>query len=192
MEKADRRVKYTRALLRDALVTLLRDRPISEISVTQLCETAGVHRSTFYAHFADPQDLLRQLQNEVLDNVRRNIEEQSHEEVFPVSEEKCESILEYARKNSALIMALLGENSGLPFQQEVLNFCFVFGLTVSSGTDERTNEYVAQFMVMGCIALLRRWLQDGARESPAAMARLIMQLVRHGYDAFRNAGGFSQ
>lgn len=34
-----------------ALITLLKKKPLEYITVRELCETAGVHRSTFYLHY---------------------------------------------------------------------------------------------------------------------------------------------
>ena len=45
--KTDRRVKYTKALLRDALVELMQTQHISGISIKALCGLADVNRSTF-------------------------------------------------------------------------------------------------------------------------------------------------
>lgn len=60
--KTDRRVKYTKTALREALVTLMQDRHISQITVKALCDLADVNRSTFYAHYTDPYDLLGQVE----------------------------------------------------------------------------------------------------------------------------------
>ncbi len=55
---SDRRVKYTKAALEEALLDLMAEKPIEKISVKELCEKADVNRSTFYAHYGSPQELL--------------------------------------------------------------------------------------------------------------------------------------
>lgn len=54
----DPRVMRSQARLRDALLALTLERGWDEVSVQQVCERAGVGRSTFYVHFADREDLL--------------------------------------------------------------------------------------------------------------------------------------
>jgi len=57
--KVDLRVKRTYKLLLDALVGLLEEKTFEEIHVTDICEKAMVHRTTFYKHFEDKYHLLR-------------------------------------------------------------------------------------------------------------------------------------
>ena len=53
----DRRVLRTRAVLRDALITLVGESGWDAITVQDICDRAKVGRSTFYMHFADKEDL---------------------------------------------------------------------------------------------------------------------------------------
>jgi AcrR family transcriptional regulator len=39
--------------LTTALFELLREHDLTEVSISELCRTAGVHRTTFYGHYAD-------------------------------------------------------------------------------------------------------------------------------------------
>ena len=57
----DLRQRKTRRLLVEALAQLMQERPFQELSVVDICRRAMVHRTTFYAHFNDKQELLRYL-----------------------------------------------------------------------------------------------------------------------------------
>lgn len=57
-ERADRRVRRTRELLRGALVSLMEEKSYSGITVNDILERADVGRSTFYAHYHDKDELL--------------------------------------------------------------------------------------------------------------------------------------
>ena len=54
----DRRVRKTRALLHDALASLVHEKPYHEIVVKEIIARADVGRSTFYAHYRDKDELL--------------------------------------------------------------------------------------------------------------------------------------
>ena len=60
-ENLDLRQRRTRQSLVKALEELLVERPYQSLSVTDICQRAMVHRTTFYAHFNDKQELLRYL-----------------------------------------------------------------------------------------------------------------------------------
>lgn len=55
----DLRTRRTYKFLTDALFELIAERPFEEISVTDICNKAMVHRTTFYKHFEDKYQLLR-------------------------------------------------------------------------------------------------------------------------------------
>ncbi|MHB8812963.1 MAG: TetR/AcrR family transcriptional regulator [Steroidobacteraceae bacterium] len=57
-ERADRRIQRTRALLHEALGSLIREKPYDRISVTEILDRAKISRSTFYIHFRDKDELL--------------------------------------------------------------------------------------------------------------------------------------
>ena len=54
----DRRIQKTRALLHEALGSLIREKPYDEIAVKEILDRANVGRSTFYMHFRDKDELL--------------------------------------------------------------------------------------------------------------------------------------
>ena len=57
-KRVDRRVERTRQLLRDALVSLIREKGFAALSVQEIIDRANVGRATFYAHFDNKEDLL--------------------------------------------------------------------------------------------------------------------------------------
>ena len=59
--REDPRVTRTRKLIRDALYTLLEQKPFSDVSVQDIAEQATINRATFYAHFPDKYALLEDL-----------------------------------------------------------------------------------------------------------------------------------
>ena len=59
-----RRVLMTKRLLKEALLELLDEKPLEEISVAELCRRADVQRATFYNHYAIVEDLYNDLKRE--------------------------------------------------------------------------------------------------------------------------------
>lgn len=54
----DRRIQKTQTLLREALVSLIREKSYDAIAVKEILDRANVGRSTFYMHFRDKDELL--------------------------------------------------------------------------------------------------------------------------------------
>lgn len=55
----DLRVKRTYTLLIQAFSSLLEEKSLAEMSVSELCEKAMIRRTTFYDHFTDKYDFFR-------------------------------------------------------------------------------------------------------------------------------------
>ena len=73
--REDRRVKYTKMVLKESFINLLEKKEISQITIKEICEDADINRSTFYTHYTDQYDLLRKIENELLDNVSAHLAE---------------------------------------------------------------------------------------------------------------------
>ena len=76
-EKTDRRARYTRMVLKESLIELLKEKRISNISIKEICERADINRSTFYSHYQDQYDLMHQVEQEVLGEIREYLDSYS-------------------------------------------------------------------------------------------------------------------
>ena len=66
--KNNQRTRLSKILLKNALMDLLGEKgSVAKISVRELCERAELNRSTFYAHYSEPKELLEEVENELLD-----------------------------------------------------------------------------------------------------------------------------
>ena len=72
--KTDARVKYTRMVLKKALLELLEHKPVNKITVKEICERAGLNRATFYAHYTDCFDLLESIEEELFGQFERSMQ----------------------------------------------------------------------------------------------------------------------
>ncbi len=53
LRKTDRRTLYTKMVIKDALLALLKNHGFEKATVTALCREAGITRATFYLHYLD-------------------------------------------------------------------------------------------------------------------------------------------
>ena len=64
--RSNRRVRFTRSALREALIDLILEKPLVSITVKDICARADINRSTFYLHFKDVTDILRATEDEII------------------------------------------------------------------------------------------------------------------------------
>ena len=58
--------KRSKALIRNALIALMREKPFEDITVTDIVNRADINRGTFYAHFKSPGDVLDRIQSDAI------------------------------------------------------------------------------------------------------------------------------
>ncbi|ADY55521.1 transcriptional regulator, TetR family [Syntrophobotulus glycolicus DSM 8271] len=182
-EKTDRRVKYTRMLLKNSLMELMRERPISKISVKLLCETADINRSTFYAHYTDQYDLLKQLEQEVIAEVKKHIAKDAFAKPTAQTMQLMNQILDYIAQNADLFKILLSEYGDSTFHKEIMLLAqqkIITDIHNNLVLDSRTSEYLQYFAVTGALSIIQKWLQDGMREPTPKMSELIARLLYKG------------
>lgn len=66
MRKSDARVRYTKRVLKESFLSLLRKKPVNKITVKEVCDLAEVNRATFYSHYSDCFDLKEKIEQEIL------------------------------------------------------------------------------------------------------------------------------
>ncbi len=66
MEKLDARKRYTQMVLKEAFLTLLKEKPVNKITVKEVCTLAQLNRATFYAHYSDCFALMQSIENELI------------------------------------------------------------------------------------------------------------------------------
>lgn len=66
----DARILHTTAALREAILRLAADRPVSSITVADVTRAAGINRATFYSHAVSPGSLLADVLTPELDRIR--------------------------------------------------------------------------------------------------------------------------
>lgn len=71
--KENQRVMLTKRLLKESLLSLLKEKRIEKISISELCKEAGINRSTFYKHYDTQYDLLYELETDLAEDLHKYI-----------------------------------------------------------------------------------------------------------------------
>lgn len=186
-DKINRKVKYTKMVLKESFIRLLKELPLSRITVTQICEMADINRATFYAHYRDPYDLLRQIEQELVDDINRYLENYSFREINPESIQLMEKIFDYIKENSELCSVLMGERGDREFQKEVLMIVqrqCIREWTSNKAVNKDVAEYLYSYATNGSVGIIIKWLQNNMDRSTHEMARMIIQMTEQGLSAF--------
>ncbi|MDX5474717.1 MAG: TetR family transcriptional regulator C-terminal domain-containing protein [Bacillaceae bacterium] len=185
--KLDRRKKYTRMVLKESLMTLLKEKPISSITVKELCEVADINRSTFYSHYSDQFDLLYKIEEEIIEDMNETLSQYNFTKEEEEALQMTEKLLEYVAANKDICQTLFSEHGDPSFQKRVMLIAHQYtvkGQMASNEVDKETSEYISMFVVSGSIHVIKRWLDLGMDKSPKEMAELVIKLTNKGLGSF--------
>ena len=177
--KPDRRIRQTRDRLGDALIALIQEKPIDEVTVQEVLDRAGVGRSTFYVHYRDKDDLfLSELEDalEMWTTALSRKREQSRR-VAPVAEFFAHVAdarrLYRALVDSGRIHAFFDLAEGY-FARGIARRLKEIGGT---NPDQRDLDARSHALAGNVLSLLKWWLDRGAKESPKSIDELFHRMV---------------
>lgn len=172
----DRRIRKTRAALKQSLTELLKTKNIKDISVKELTDLADVNRGTFYLHYKDVFDLLEQSENDLLEEFKTTLDSYNTDLVQGNPVIMMEGVYKLCRSNANLVSILIGENGDIKFlnklntviREKCLND---WSFILKKQKLEHFDAYYS-FLVGGCLSLLQYWFSNGMKQSPKELATI--------------------
>ena len=150
-------------LICKAMCALMGALPFAEITVTRICQEAGVGRKTFYRNFERKEDVV-----ELMIDYLREEYEQELEHISPEEAAGCHFRFLSERME---FMLLLYKAGCVPLLTE--RFSVILPRVMPRwSADERENAYRTAAVVAGTEAVIRLWAERGFRETPEELVQL--------------------
>ncbi len=186
MEKENQRIAISKRLLKEALFRLLKEKDISKISITELCQEAGINRATFYRHYTVPQDVLVDMEKELI--------EQAHKIApLPATTQgimpHLEKLFTFIYDNRELARILIRSNT----ETHLFQLFDVRSLAIleakAAAKDEflfdKTNlKLLSAFLGGGGYFLVRAWLMDDVSKTPKEIAQFTYELLNQNLNSY--------
>jgi len=157
--------------LEDALLELMLKIPYEEITVTQVCEVAGISRRIFYHLFGSKQDALYGLiDHRILDIESFQTDIPNMALRFFLYWRSQKDLLDVLRQNnlwSVLLERMIG--SILLEDYDVLRWL--------QAEELENRQDILVFNLSGCMGLVFSWHASGFRKTPEQMVSLISDLM---------------
>ncbi len=173
--KNNRQFQETHRRMMNTLVSYLQERPLNKITVTEICTSLSVNRSTFYEHFTDIYDLMEQTETEFskegaacfADGLKH-----SRKDAFI-------NFFRYVKEQRTFYAVYLGQGKTIHFSDKLLG----------EGMEKRRKNMAAlrwgnmpahepyhmEFFRAGMNAVIRHWVEGGCTESPAELYDILIE-----------------
>lgn len=180
MENLDNRVRYTKMVLRQALLKILKDKYIDKVTIKEICEEAKVNRGTFYLHYATPNDLLREIEEQfIAENMSyfSPYMEMGHEIT------QLANIFNCILKNIELCRIIMGKHGNPRFLarlQEMIRSGVIEDWQREFPDYDSSNlNFVYEFLFAGSMRLILNWIEDDRGISAEDLASRLDRLGHH-------------
>ncbi|MGL6198168.1 MAG: TetR/AcrR family transcriptional regulator [Lachnospiraceae bacterium] len=182
---SDARVRYTKMVIKNSFIMLLKKQPVNKITVKSICELAQINRATFYKHYTDCFDLLKQIEDELISELEQLIQEtpcKSHTDMF-------NKMFEKIKDDGELYITITSDFGDSTFPNRILNLCYEqmypsFNSQFPNMTKTK-KEWLYYFSATGCSGVLTHWINEGMKEDTAELSKFINDLLNVIRDNFR-------
>ena len=174
--------QLTVKLFQNALIELLDEKPIDEITVVDLCKETGMNRSTFYRYFLDIIDLKDSTVEELFREVFAVLGELPEDKLAvhndpKLAKARIRQALKVKRKNKILYQKLICENYSSIIEKELEENLTLFKISMDRGAGSKAQKDLCYSYICGGLSQIWiRWI-DGGCETPIDDVAEIVLLV---------------
>lgn len=173
MNRSESKYFATAARMDDAFLELIARKDFAYITVKEICEKAGVNRSTFYLHYETVDDLLEESTQRILEQFKRSMPQDTVEfmeklpsrpleELYLITPEYLIPYLNYVKENRRVFRVSMEKASVLKLEDAYGElFRHVLSpILARFGVPAEERRYIMSFYINGLIAIVNDWLRE--------------------------------
>ena len=176
--KQNARYELTDAKIREFFLKELEVKPISRITVTDICKGVGINRSSFYAHYQDVYEISEKLAATIHNSLSEKYKGHSMTEESIGTRESFLITLEHIKANQNFYRSYLSHTN-----IETINNHFnqIFESSASPYlekhgiSDLSEQHYYYSFFIAGLIQIVKEWLKGSCLESPEIISDIVIR-----------------
>ena len=174
----DRRVKYTKNIIKESFVELLRKKDINKITVSELCEKADINRATFYRYYIDVYDLLEKIGQELVDDLKKQLDNYKESPLKDV----IKGYLEKLKENRELTKIIFSNNKNISFFNDFFEYIYYNYKIMNNLKNINESETIMPFIFIfnGSLGIINYWIQNNFEEDIDKLSEVIEKTSYNG------------
>ena len=185
--KQDPRSAATKEKIINAYIQLLSETKQENISALEICEIANIHRSTFYRHYEGINDIEIDIEKTVLKTFSGILDNTPLDDFTNGRKTFLRTVSETIRNDLSFYTKVLLVNRRVGFIEKIdATIRNKLKETLSKKTELSDDEidYVFTFAVAGRVAVYRKWILSGFRQSEDTISSILEKVTSNGFDSF--------
>lgn len=190
MNRSKSKYFTTAARMDEAFLELLEKKGFAYITVKEICEKAGVNRSTFYLHYETVNDLLEESARFIIDQFieamphdtaefMAKLQSRPLEELYLITPEYLAPYLHYIKKHKRVFRTTLEQASVLGMNDAYLSLSRHVFTPILNRFQVPLSEqkYMMPFYINGLMGIVNEWLKDDCVDSIDHIITVIQRCV---------------
>ncbi len=170
MAEVNQRVTVTKRMIKEGLMRLLKKKSLEKINITELCQEAGINRTTFYRYYELPRDVLTEMQNEFFEETFAHFQK-------PLTESDIEHFFVCFAEHAELVKLFFKYNSDTDwaniFTQIYTSFPGLKMAKAFQNLDENSAKLLSAYLAGGAYFLARQWIMEKVPMPPKDVRRSL-------------------
>lgn len=177
----------TARLMNEALILLLAQKEYAYITVKDLCQKAGVNRSTFYLHYETMDDLLSETLAYKTEQFRKRFFESETEDSAAeplrdkmlISPKYLYPYLDFLRENQKLYLSAIRQSTLFSADAYTRNALkeIIYPILAEYNVDPSEQKYMLAYYVSGVHALVLEWVKGGCKEDNEYICNALRKYI---------------
>jgi len=173
-----------------ALISLLKKKPFEYITVSEICETAGINRSTFYLHYETIGDLLCETARYLIDDflsyfsndvksISFNLIDCELDELVFIRDKYLTPYLTYIKEHEEVFGTALSHKKTFGFEDVYKRmYDNIFNPILDRfHYPQSDRQYVMMYYLNGINAIILEWLKHGCDKSIKEISDIISACI---------------
>lgn len=175
--KDNQRTRLSKLMLKKALMDLLNEKGnIEKISVRELCEKAELNRSTFYAHYSEPKNLLDEIEYELVVATEEHLKKIGAENDMG-AHIYIRSFLDFIKENDTSFRTLLLTGADPDFKTKFMQQSIIqFVENLQLAFPENLEQYIYSYILNGCTGIIIQWIRANYETSENEIVDLLFSI----------------
>ncbi len=190
MNKSESKYFNTAVKMDLALISLLKKKSFQFITVSEICNLAGVNRSTFYLHYENIGDLLEETLKYLIDKFVsyfgvdsvefvNNISKCEPENLVFINEGYLTPYLTYIRENKEVFVTALANGKSFGFEKIYKRmYEHIFNPILDKfNYPQQYRPYVMMYYLNGITAIVNEWIRNDCNKTIEEISQIITMCI---------------
>ena len=179
----DKRVMKTRRAIHSAMTSLLKVKPIEEITVTELSDAAEINRKTFYNYYSSVYMVAEEMEDEIVERFEETLRSIDFESLLQDPQTTFNTLARIIASDLDFYETILTNRNQVYFLQKIITSLKDRIMVIyfdKSSPESELQEYMLEYIISGLVSVYQKRVESGRKADLEELSKYISMLAVYG------------